>query len=377
MKKTTLAIAGLLSCGAAVADINVGLTLSATGPAASLGIPERNTVEILPTEIAGEPVNYIVLNDGTDTTTAAKNARKLIEESNVDIILGSSTVPTSSAVAQIANESNTPQIALAPYTPGPEGRKWVFTIAQTNELIAGALFEHMKANGIEELGYIGYSDTWGDDWFKVLESNQEKVGYELTSDERFGRTDSSVTGQVLKVRQSKPDAVLIGATGTPAAMPHKELRKLGFKGTIYHTHGVANQQFLNIGGSDVDGSVLSVGPVVVWDKLPETHPSKSIATEYVKAYEAKFGEGSFSPFGAYLFDAYKLFEAAAEQTIAEAKPGTDEFRARLRDNLEGLSGVVGTHGVYTLSKDDHFGHDEQARQLITIENGKWELLEVK
>jgi len=359
---------------AAQADVTVGVILSTTGPGASLGIPERNTVELLPREIAGQPVKYVVLDDGSDSTAAAKNARKLVSENQVDLLIGSTTVPTSAAVAQIAKESRTAQIALAPYAPSGADQQWIFTIAQTNALMAEALIEHMKENGVKTLAYIGYNDVWGEDWHKVLSELAPAAGITLVRDERFNRTDSSVSGQALKVMSSKPDAVLIGATGTPAALPHTELRRLGYKGTIYHTHGAANSAFLRIGDKALNGAILPVGPVVVWDKLPSSHPSKAVASDYAQRYEAKYGAGSLSPFGAYLYDAMRLVETAVPEALKSAQPGSAEFRQGLRDQLEKTKEVAGTHGVYTLSPTDHFGHDQRARALVTVKDQQWVLL---
>lgn len=377
MKRTvaSLVCGVLFSSAPALADINVGVTLSTTGPAASLGIPERNTVQMLPQEIGGEKINYIVLDDATDTTAAARNSRKFVNENKVDVIIGSTTVPTSAAVAPVAVEAKTPQIALAPFAAKGDEFHWVFTVPQTNELMAGALIEHMKKKGVKKLGYIGYADVWGDDWKKALTELGKDADITLTSDERFSRADASVGGQVLKVISSKPDAVLVGATGTPAALPHTELRRMGFKGLIYHTHGAANQAFLRIGDQALNGAILPIGPVVIWDKLPDSHPSKAIATQYAQDYEKEFGEGTISPFGAYLYDAGQILTAAIPVALEKAKPGTEEFRSALRDALENVKEVVGTHGVFNLSPTDHFGHDERARSLVEIQDKNWVLIE--
>lgn len=377
MKKTVASlVCGLLfSSAPALADINVGITISTTGPAASLGIPERNTVQMLPQEIGGEKINYIVLDDATDTTAAARNARKFVSENKVDVIIGSTAVPPSAAVAPIAVEFKTPQITLAPFAAKGDEFHWVFTVPQTNSLMAGALVEHMQKNDVKKLGYIGFADVWGDDWKNVLTELGKEAGITLTSDERFSRTDASVGGQILKVISSKPDAVLIGATGTPAALPHTELRRMGFKGLIYHTHGAANQAFLRIGDQALNGAILPIGPIVIWDKLPESHPSKAVAAEYAQAYEKEFGEDSLSPFGAYLFDAGQILKAAIPVALEKAKPGSEEFRVALRDALENVKEVVGTHGVFNLSATDHFGHDERARSLVEVQNKDWVLIE--
>lgn len=357
------------------ADINIGLVLSTTGPGASLGIPEQKTVALLPQEIAGQRINYTVLDDATDSTAATRAARKLVSENKVDLLIGSSTVPTSAAVAQVARESNTPQIALAPFAPSNDAKHWIFTVAQTNLLMAEALVQHMQQQGVKTVGYIGYNDVWGEDWHKALEELLPKAGITLVRNERFNRTDASVSGQALKIKAANPDAVLIGATGTPAALPHTELREMGYKGPIYHTHGAANSAFLRIGGKALEGSILAVGPVVVWDQLPDSHPSKMPGKHYAQAYEGRFGAGTLSPFGAYLYDAMQLVEAALPKALEGSEAGTPEFRQKLRDALEKSHDVAGSHGVYTLSPDDHFGHDQRARVLITVKNGQWQLIE--
>jgi branched-chain amino acid transport system substrate-binding protein len=375
MKKLIPLLLGTALSTAAQADINIGLVLSTTGPGASLGIPEQNTVALLPQEIAGQRITYSVLDDASDSTAATRAARKLVNENKVDLLIGSSTVPTSAAVAQVARENQTPQIALAPFAPSADARKWTFTVAQTNKLMAEALIKHMQEHGVKTVGYIGYNDVWGEDWYKALAEMLPEAGIALVRNERFNRTDASVSGQALKINAVHPDAVLIGATGTPAALPHTELRRLGYKGPIYHTHGAANSAFLRVGGKALEGSILAVGPVVVWDRLPDTHPAKAPGKDYAEAYEAQYGAGSLSPFGAYLYDAMQLVEAALPLALQRSAPEAAEFRQTLREALEQSHNVAGSHGVYNLSPEDHFGHDQRARVLITIKDGQWQLLQ--
>lgn len=375
MKKTALSIlCGLVFSAPVLGEVNIGVSISTTGPAASLGIPERNTVQLLPQEIAGKKINYHVLDDATDTTAAARNARKLINENQVDALIASTAVPTSAAVAPLALENKTPQITLAPFEAQGEEFDWVFTVPQTNILMASALVEHMKENGVKTLGYIGFSDAWGEDWKNALQTLGQEIGIELNSDERYNRTDSSVGGQVLRVISGNPDAVLIGATGTPAALPHTELRRMGYQGLIYHTHGVANQAFLRIGGEALNGAVLPVGPIVIWDILPDEHPSKDVAVEYAERYIEEFDE-DLSPFGAYMYDAGQILSQAIPIALEQAEPGSEAFRVALRDALEQVSEVSGTHGVYTFSTDEHFGLDDRASVLVEVKNQKWQLLD--
>jgi branched-chain amino acid transport system substrate-binding protein len=377
MKKTTLAMLLATVAGAALADINVGVTLSATGPAASLGIPEKNTIDLLPKTIAGQKVNYIVLDDASDTTTAVKNARKLISENKVDVVIGSTTTPNSLAMIDVAAESETPMISMAASArivePMDDKKKWVFKTPQNDAQMSTAIVEHMTSNNIKTVAYIGFSDAYGEGWWNEFSKIAEARKIQLVGSERFNRTDTSVTGQVLKILAAKPDAVLIGGAGTPAALPQKALKEKGFKGQIYQTHGVANNDFLRVCGKDCEGTFLPSGPMLVAAQLPNDNPVKKSANDYVNKYEAANGKGSVSAFGGYAWDAGLLLANAVPAALKKAQPGTKEFRKALRDALEVTRELPGAHGVFTMSANDHLGLDQRARVMVRIENGGWKL----
>jgi len=367
-----LAFAGL--SGSALADLTVGVTLSATGPAASLGIPEKNTVALLPTSIAGQKVNYIVLDDATDPTAASKNARKLVSEDKVDVIIGSSTTPTSTAVLEVAAESKTPQIALAPFAPAADKVAWVFLMPQDFAIMAGAIVEHMLAHKVKTVGFIGYSDGYGSLWLKVMQAVAGAKGIKLVEVERYNRTDTSVTGQILKIMSANPDAVLVVGSGTPAALPQATLVERGYKGRIYQTHGVANKDFLRVGGKNVEGAVLPIGPVLVPEQLPDSNASKKVALDYIKKYEAKYGADSRNSFGAHAWDAGLLLQRAVPEALKKAKPGTAEFRAALREAMENVKEMPANHGVFSFSPTDHKGLDKRAVVMVEVKNGTWKVL---
>ncbi len=378
MKKTLFAalLAGIGS-QAAIADINVGVTLSATGPAASLGIPEKNTIELLPKTIAGQKINYIVLDDASDTTTAVKNTRKLIGENKVDLVIGSTTTPNSLAMIDIAAENETPMIALAASArivePMDDKRKWVFKTAQNDAHMATAIVEHMTNNNVKSVAYIGFADAYGEGWWNEFSKLAEVRKIKLIGSERFNRTDTSVTGQILKILAAKPDAVLIGGAGTPAALPQRSLKEKGYKGIVYQTHGVANNDFLRVCGKDCEGTVLPTGPVLVAAQLPADNPVKKSASEYVGKYEAAFGKGSVNAFGGYAWDAGVLLANAVPNALKKAQPGSREFRAALRDALEATRNLAASHGVFNMSANDHLGFDQRARVMVTIQEGGWKL----
>jgi branched-chain amino acid transport system substrate-binding protein len=367
-------VVALFSSQAALADINVGVSLSSTGPGAALGIPEKNAIPFLPALVAGEKINYIVLDDATDPSVATKNARKLVSEQKVDLLLGSSVTPASLAIAEVAVESRTPQISAAPINLPPEKNVWVFRTPQHNSVMAGAVVDDMKSKGVKTLGFIGYSDAYGEDWLVAMKPLLKSAGIKFTTIERFNRTDTSVSGQVLKIIASRPDAVLVVASGSPAALPQTALKERGFKGVIYQTHAAANPAFLKVAGAAAEGTIMPIGPVVVVDQITDSHPSKVLGMQFVEDYESMYGARSFSSFAGHVFDAGQLIEAAALVALESARPGTPEFRKALRDALENNKSVVGVHGVFNMTPEDHFGMDDRGRVLIQVENGGYKLL---
>ena len=359
------------------ATIKVGVILSTTGPAASLGIPEKNTIPLLPSKIGNAAVEYIVVDDGTDTSSAVRNMRKLVTENNVDLIIGSTVTPSTIAMTEVALETKTPIITLAAASvlvnPIDDKRRWVFKTPQNDSMMAGAIIDYWAKTNIKKVGFLGFSDALGQSWLDEMNKQAPAKGIELVAVERFARTDTSVVAQVLKLIAAKPDAIFIAAYGAPAALPAKTLKERGYTGKVYQTHGVGNADFLRIGGKDVEDTILPLGPIVVASELPDSNPIKKVAMDYIAKYDAKYGAGAASAFGGYAFDAGLLLSAAAPAALKSAKPGTPEFRAALRDALENVKGLVTTTGVVTMSPTDHLGLDNRARLMAMIKDGKWKL----
>lgn len=375
MRIRTLALAVTLQALAAgaMADIVVGVTVSTTGPGASLGVHYRNTFNILPKTLAGQPVRYIVLDDASDPTQAVKNVRKLIVDENVDVVLGSSSVPNTLAIVDVAAELKAVQVAMSPINLAPEKMTWTFAVPQSIPLMIEGVVKHMQTSGVKTVGYIGFSDPWGEGIEKAFTTLAGPAGIRVVASERYARADTSVEAQVLKIMAAKPDAVLIGGSGTPAALPAISLAGRGFKGPLYGNHGMVNPDFIRIGAKNVEGLVAPTGPLVVVELLPDGHPVKSVASDFVKSYDAAYGVQNRNAFAGYAYDAYLLVEKAVPEAMKTAKPGTPAFRAALRDALEKLREVVGTHGVYTMSPGNHNGLDARARVMVKVEGGSWKL----
>ncbi|MBU9437341.1 ABC transporter substrate-binding protein [Burkholderia multivorans] len=372
-------LAAGLACAAATASaqVKIGVTLSATGPAASLGIPEKNTIALLPKEIAGKSVQYIVLDDASDTSRAVQNVRKLIDEDHVDAIIGSSVTPNSLAMLDPVSQAKTPTISLAAsaqiISPMDAKRAWMFKVPQNDQLMADAIAGYMAKHGVKTVGFIGFADAYGDSWYNTFSAAAQKNGIKIVSNERYNRTDASVMGQVLKLVGSNPDAVLIAGSGTPAALPAKTLKERGYKGKVYQTHGVANNDFLRVCGKDCDGELLPAGPVLVTDQLPDSNPVKKPALAYKAAYEKAYGAGSLSTFGGHAWDAGLLLQRAIPDALKKGQPGTEAFREALRASLESVKDLSVSHGVINMTPTDHNGFDSRARVMVQIVDGKWKL----
>lgn len=375
--RTGIAMALMCSASAAFAQVKIGVTLSTTGPAASLGIPEKNTIALLPKEIGGKTVQYIVLDDASDTGKAVQNTRKLIDEDHVDAIIGSTVTPNSLAMLDPVSEGKTPMISLAAsaaiIAPMDAKRSWAFKTPQNDDLMADAIADYMEKHGIKTVGFIGFADAYGDNWNKVFGAAAAAHHLNVVSSERYNRTDASVTGQVLKTISANPDAVLIAGSGTPAALPAKTLKERGYKGKVYQTHGVANNDFLRVCGKDCEGELLPSGPILVADQLPDSNPVKKSSEAYKNAYEKAYGAGSVSTFGGHAWDAGHLLQRAIPEALKTAQPGTEAFRVALRAALENVKELPLAHGIMNTTPTDHNGLDKRARVIVQIVDGKWKL----
>jgi len=367
-----MALPGLIGPAQAQSnEIVIGISVTTTGPAAALGIPERNALEFVPKEIGGVPLKVIVLDDGGDPTAATNNARRFVTESKADVIMGSSTTPPTIAMSTVANEAGVPHFGLAPFPITPERAKWSVSMPQPIPIMGKVLYEHMKKNNVKTVGYIGYSDSYGDLWFNDLKKQAVPMGIKIVDEERFARPDTSVTGQVLKLIAANPDAILIGASGTAAALPQTTLRDRGYKGLIYQTHGAASMDFIRIAGKAAEGVLMASGPVMDPEGQADSALTKKPGLELNKAYEAKHGANSRSQFAGHSFDAFKVLERVIPVALKSAKPGTPEFRDAIRKALLTEHDIAASQGVYNFTEKDRFGLDDRSRILLTVKNGKY------
>lgn len=371
-----LATFAALLPAAQAADLKVGLSVSLSGPNSSLGVPYAKGMQAALAykgEVNGRKIQLIVLDDGSDPTTAGRNARKLVEEDKVDVLMGTSGVPAAIAMAQVGRDSKTALIGLTPILLDPSENAWVMTVAQPAQLMIDAVVERMKRNGVKSVGYIGFSDAWGDLVYTALMKATATQGIKVLGNERYARSDASVTGQVLKLLALKPDAVMTGGAGTPGALPFLALQERGFQGGVYGQHGLINPDFVRVVGAAGQGALMPTGPVIVAEQLPEDHPSKKIGLDFRAVFQKVNNAPTTDAFSAYSFDGWLVFADAASRAMAKAEPGTPEFRVALRDAIFSTKELMGVHGVYTFKPGNLYGVDERARVIVKLENGQWKL----
>jgi branched-chain amino acid transport system substrate-binding protein len=352
-------------------EITIGISISTTGPAAALGIPERNALDFVPKEIGGVPLKLVVLDDGGDPTTATTNARRFVTESKADIIMGSSTTPPTIAVSTVANEAGIPHFGLAPFPINEARMKWSVAMPQPIPIMGKVLYEHMRAHNIKTVGYIGYSDSYGDLWVNDFKAQGIPMGMTLVDEERFARPDTSVAGQVLKLLAANPDAILVGASGTAAALPQAALRERGYKGLIYQTHGAASMDFIRIAGPAGEGVIMSSGPVMSPETQPDSALTKKPGLALNTAYEAKYGPNSRSQFAGHSYDAFEVLKRVIPVALKTAKPGTPEFREAVRQALLTEKDLAATQGVYNFTEKDRYGLDDRSRIILTVKDSKY------
>lgn len=374
LRVVALAAASMV-CLSAAAQIKVGINLSTTGPAAAIGSSSKNAILLWPKEIAGKKVEYILLDDGTDPGNAVKNVRKLIAEEKVDIIVGPNTTPNALALLDVVAENETPLITLAASAsivePMDAKRAWVFKMPQNDTHMTTILTQHMADHGIRTVAFIGFADAYGEGWWREFSKLAELRHIRIVANERFARTDTSVTGQVLKMMSAKPDAVLIAGSGTPAVLPQRTLIERGYKSQIYQTHGIASMEFLKLGGKDVEGTLFPTGPAVVARQLPEKNPVRKVSVDFAQKYEIAYGPGSVTQFAGDAWGAYMLMANAIPVALKTAQPGSKAFRQALRNALENTRELVVPQGVITMSPTDHVGLDQRSRVMGKIQAGKF------
>ncbi len=374
-------VAGVLAMGivgvsaAAQAQIKIGAILSISGPGAAMGVGYKGAFDFFPSEIAGQKVEYIVRDDATDANTAFTIAQKMISEDHIDAFIGPSLTASDAAVAPLANQAHVPMLAMAPYEYDPAKQPYTFNDAQPLSLMVSVVFKYMQQHDVKNIGYIGFTDGWGDQVLAATKLSAQTDGMQILADERYARTDTSAEAQVLKLMSVHPQAIMMGNSATPAALPVVELRHRGFKGGIYGNHGIVSPAFIKVGGAAAEGVIADTSPLVVYDQLPDSNVIKPVAAAFMADYAKKFGAQSVNPFAGYSYDAMLLLKNAIPTALKAGAPGTEQFREALRDALEKTHELVGLSGIYNMSPTNHNGQDARAAVLVEVKDGAWKAIQ--
>jgi branched-chain amino acid transport system substrate-binding protein len=365
----------LATTAAQATDITVGFVTSLSGPAASIGVNYDKGMKAAyawRSSVGGKKIKLINLDDGSDPSAATQNARKLVQQDHVDFMIGTSSAPGTNAMLAVANELKVPFAAISPVNlPMPVEQPWGIAMPQTPALMVKVIADRMKRDGIKTAGYIGFSDSWGDLVYNGAKAAEKDGAPAITTNERYARTDTTVTAQALKVIATRPDAMLDGGSATQGALPLLELRKLGFKGPFFGTPSLLNRDFVRIGAQAAEGVQVSAGPVIVTGQLPEEHFAKKIGATFHEVFKIVNGTDADDGFSGYAFDAWVVFLKAAEVALAKAEPGTQEFRQALMDAIYANHDVAGVHAVYNFTPKSYYGVDERSLVVVKLVNGNW------
>ncbi|CAN5733754.1 ABC transporter substrate-binding protein [soil metagenome] len=363
--------------------IRIGVVVSVTGTASSLGEPERNTIQLFEeefSEIGGTEVEWIVEDDASDPTQAVTAVKQMIDQENVHAVVCCTVSPNSLAIIETIDGDEVPNISLAASAqivePAAE-REWVFKTPQNDALMIDVLTDHMLEQGIESVAFLGFDDAYGEGGLAAFEQVITEKPIEMTGSETFAREDTDVTAQLTQLSRDNPDAYLIWAIPPGADVAQKNLVDLGLEGVVYQSHGVANATFLELGGNAIEGTYLPAGKLLTADDLPDDDAQKNVLLAYRDGYEEEHGEGSANTFGGHAYDAMLVLDGAVERALeGDADPSDVEaFRSTLRDEIETTSGLAGTGGVFSYSADDHAGLDTEAVVMLEVSGGNWSLIE--
>lgn len=360
--------AGTSGGGAEQGPIKIGAVLDITGAGATLGVPERQTLEMLAEQVnAGGGVNgrqiELTIEDNQSTEDgAAKAVNSLISSEQVDLILGASRTGPSLAMRPIAEQAEIPMISLAANQAIVDGSTWVFKTAQNDRVVLEKLVDDMTTKGYKKIALARDASGFGEGVAEMLDEIGKPSGITVVVTEKFAPDATDFTAQMVKIRDANPDATLIWGIPPAAGLAQKAYRQLGIDAPVYQSHGIGNQAFLDTAGDSANGLLAALGRMLVADQLPENDPQKPVVTKFIADYKAKYGQNP-STFAGHAYDGFMI----AVEALKTA--GTD--KAKLRETLEKISDWPGVSGVFTMTPEDHSGLTKEALVMVEVKNGTW------
>ncbi|HYO86921.1 MAG TPA: ABC transporter substrate-binding protein [Dermatophilaceae bacterium] len=361
---------GAATQGNATGDIKVGVVLDITGAGASLGVPERQTVEMLTEQVKaaggvnGRQLKVIIEDNQSTEDGAAKAASKLLGTENVDILLGASRTGPSLAMRPLAEQAGKPMISFAANQKIVQGSKWVFKTAQNDRVVLEKLVDDLKAKGLTKVAVARDASGYGEGVTEILDEIGKPAGIQVIKVEKFAPDATDFTAQMVSIRDAKPEAVLIWGIPPAAALAQKAYRQLGLKEPVYQSHGIGNKVFLDTAGSSADGLLAPLGRMLVADQLKAEDPQKPVVTKFIADFKAKYNSTP-STFAGHAYDGFMI----AVDSIKKA--GTDPNK--LREAILATSNWPGVSGVFTMTPEDHSGLTKDALVMTTVDRGAWKV----
>lgn len=358
------------------ATYKIGAIFDSTGPAASLGVPERDTAKMLETQVNAKggitgpdgklhKIEVVVYDNQSQESQSVLLAKRLIEEDKVPVIIGPSQSGTTLAIIDTTQKAQVPLISAAASFKIVEpvaDRQWVFKTPQSDSLIVTALLGYLKSKSITKVGWISVNNAFGDSGRAEFERLSPDYGITATSSERFGTTDNDMSGQLTKIRGTDAQALIVWAIPPGASVVTKNAADIGMKIPIFQSHGIGNQDFITLAGPAANGVILPVGKLLVASSLPDNDPQKKMLLDYTSEYQKAYGKLP-TTFGGHAWDAFWLAVKALEKAGPDPKG--------IRTALEGIKEFVGITGVFNFSDKDHNGLDKRAVTMVAIADGKW------
>jgi len=376
MKQRAWFAAALLAAATAVqaqAPIRIGAFLSVTGPAAFLGDPEQKTLELYVEKlnaaggVLGRQLQLVAYDSAGDAEKARTFAKRLIEQDNVDLIVGGSTTGETMAVVPLIEQAGMPFISLAGAVVIVEPvKKWVFKTPHSDRQACERIFVDMKARGTTRIALISGAGGFDKSMRAQCLGVAKNHGVEIVADEAYGAGDTDMTAQLTKIKNTLGvQAVLNAGFGQGPAIVTKNYRQLSIGAPLYQSHGVASKQYIQLAGGAADGVRLPAAALLVAEALPDSDPQKTVVLSYKREYEARF-KSDVSTFGGHAYDGLMIAVEALK------KAGSTD-KAKVRDAIESVRGFMGTAGTFNMSPTDHVGLDVSGFRMLEIRKGDWTL----
>jgi branched-chain amino acid transport system substrate-binding protein len=371
------ALAVILAGGGASAaeSIKIGSFLAVTGGASFLGDPEKKTLEMYVEQInanggvGGRQLELILYDSGTDAKKAAGFVKRLINDDNVDIILGGSTTGETMAVVPLVEKAGIPFISFAGAGVIVDPvKKWVFKTPHTDRVAVQKMYEDIKARGLSKVALFAGSGGFDKSCRKNANELAGQYGMEIVADETHGKGDTDMTAQLAKIKNAAGvQALVYCGFGADAVVEAKNYKQIGLNLPHYQSHGSASMRFVKGTEGASEGMRLPAAALLVASQLPDSHPQKKLALEFEAAYKARYNE-PISTFGGHAYDGLMIAVGAIERA-----GGTD--KKKVLAEIEKTSNYIGVDGIYNLSATDHLGLDTNSFVMVEIQNGGWKLLD--